>query len=157
MSLDQAQLFKRLHILTMHDLQDFMRPTTPINDALRILDVAATTRHIIANIQFEDFWQAEDEGGIFLSNLVIRLSPDALAANFDLNDGMNSLQWHFLFPNPNDIPIEIKPKTFGDYLSHLVRVDIEDINEIDIEQACAFLNCAFDFESQQTPPPRMTD
>jgi len=65
MSMDQAQLFKRLHMLTMYELQDFMRLSTPIVDALRRFDLAASTRHIIGNIQFEDLWQADDDNGIF--------------------------------------------------------------------------------------------
>ena len=157
MSMDQAQLFKRLHMLTMYELQDFMQLSMPIVDALRRFDLAASTRHIIGNIQFEDLWQADDDNGIFLIHLEFKLSPDALAANLDFNADMNSLQWHFVFPKPEDIEAELKPQTFGDYLDQLVRVDIEDINDIDIEQACTFLDLVFDFEPHQTPPPRLND
>jgi hypothetical protein len=155
--MDRAQLFKRLHTLTIHELKEFMQPSTPIRDSFRRFDLAAATRHIIGNIQFEDLWLADDGNGIFLVHIEFRLSPDALAANLEFNTDMNGLQWHFVFPKPEDIEAELKPQTFGDYLDQLVRVDIEDINDIDIDQACTFLELVFDFEPYKTPPPKLND
>ena len=105
-------------------------------------------------MQLEDVWQEKhSESGKFELHLDFKLSPDALASNIGLNSDMNTLEWHFVLPKLEDITKESVPVDFTSYLAQMLRVDIMDIEQIDIEQACAFLEGAFDFTPFKNLPP----
>lgn len=143
---DQPQLFKRLYDMSMDEIDAFIKPDEPIGNALLKLDLAARTRHIIGAIQFEDIWQSKPEGSAtFNIYLSLRLSPMTLASCLDLNQDMNSLEWHFVLPKYQDIPDDEKPVNFEDYLNKMKNVEILDIEEYDIAHACEFLESAYDF------------
>lgn len=118
--LEQAQLFKRLHDMTLDDLYQFIKPTESIQQALFKLDMAARTRHVIHAVQIEDMWQLMPEGSdTFNIYLCMKLSSMTLESCLDLNDGMNSLEWRFVLPKYQDIPADQKPANFGDYLGKM--------------------------------------
>ena len=70
---------------------------------------------------------------------------------------MNTLEWHLVLPKIEDITEESVPEDFDSYLGHMLRVDIMDIEQIDIDQACAFLESAFDFMPFKNLPPSLDD
>ena len=47
---------------------------------------------------------------------------------------------------------ETKPKCFGEYLTHVQTLQILEIDSIDIDQACEFLDKAYDFTPHKTNP-----
>jgi hypothetical protein len=152
--MEQAQLFKRLFDMTMFELKSFIKPSESIASSLYKLDMAGRIRHIIGTVQLEDVWQEKhSESGKFELHLDFKLSPDALASNIGLNSDMNTLEWHFVLPKLEDITKESVPVDFANYLDQMLRVDIMGIDQIDIEQACAFLECAFDFMPFRNSPP----
>jgi hypothetical protein len=152
--MEQAQLFKRLFDMTMFELKSFIKPSEAIASSLYKLDMAGRVRHIIGTVQLEDVWQEKhSESGKFELHLDFKLSPDALSSHVGLNPDMNTLEWQFVLPKIEDIPQESVPKDFESYLEQMLRVDIMDIDQIDIEQACAFLECAFDFMPFRNSPP----
>jgi len=151
--MEQAQLFKRLHDMTLDDLYQFIKPTESIAQALFKLDMAARTRHVIHAVQIEDMWQSMPKGGdTFNIYLCMKLSSMTLESCIDLNDGMNSLEWRFVLPKYQDIPNDQKPSTFGDYLGKIKNVEILDIEECDIDHACDFLDSAYDFTPHRNKP-----
>jgi len=153
--MDKAQLFKRLHDMTMDDLTSFIKPSESIQQALFKLDLGARTRHIIDAIQLEDMWQSMPEGSdTFNIYLSIKLSPMTLASCIDLNHDMNSLEWRFVLPKYSDIPEDQKPARFGDYLEKTKNVEILDIENYDIEKSCQFLDMAYDFSPHQNQQSR---
>ncbi len=156
--MEQAQLFKRLYDMTMFELKSFIKPSESIAKSLYKLDIAGRVRHIIGTVQLEDVWQElNSESNKFELHLDFKLSPDALAANIGLNSDMNTLEWHFVLPKIEDIAKESTPEDFDSYLGHMLRVDIMDIEQIDIDQACAFLESAFDFMPFKNLPPCLDD
>ncbi len=156
--MDQAQLFKRLYHMTMFELKSFINPSESISMSLYELNLAGRIRHIIGTVQLEDVWQElNSESNKFELHLNFKLSPDALASNIGLNSDMNTLEWHLVLPKIEDIAKETAPEDFYSYLDHMLRVDIMDIEQIDIDQACAFLECAFDFMPLKNPPPSLDD
>jgi hypothetical protein len=151
--LEQAQLFKRLHDMSIDDITSFIKPTEGIKQSLFKLDVAARTRHIIHAIQIEDMWQSKPEGSdTFNLYLCMKLSPMTLESCIDLNHDMNSLEWRFVLPKYQDIPDNQKPTNFGDYLEKTKNVEILDIEEFDIDRACDFLDSAYDFTPHRNKP-----
>jgi hypothetical protein len=154
--MEQAQLFKRLHAMALDELKDFLDFGEPVSQAIYKLDVAARTRQILNSIQLEDMWQELDENTqLFNLYLSMRLSPESLSGCLDFREDMNSLEWRFVFPKINDIPEDQRPTCYGDFLAKLLRVDIIDIQEYDIEIACEFLDLVYDFTPLKNPPPRI--
>ena len=124
-----------------------------IQKTLYKLDMAARTRHIIDAIQIEDLFQSRSEDGVnFALFLSMRLSPMTLKSCLDLNQDMNGLQWQLVFPKYEDIAADTKPKCFGEYLTHFQTLQILEIDSIDIDQACEFLDKAYDFTPHKTKP-----
>ena len=143
--MEQDQLFKRLLSISLVDLAKFIKFDEHISAALLRLDLAARTRHIIQTIQFDDMWQALPENSnaykIYLS---MRLSPDTLCSFLDSEEEMHCLEWRLVMPNYADISEDRKPNCFGEYLTS-ARLEIVDIDQYDIAEACRFLDKAYDF------------
>ena len=151
--MDKAQLFKRLYDMSMAELGLLVDHDETIQKSLYKLDMAARTRHIIEAVQIEDMFQSLGEDGVtFDLFLSMRLSPMTLKSCLDLNQDMNSLQWQFVFPKYDDIAADIQPKCFGEYLTHVQTLQILEIDSIDIDQACEFLDKAYDFTPHKTKP-----
>lgn len=152
--MEKAQLFKRLHAVTMDELNRFINPQEELSVSLRKLDLAARTRYIISAIQLEDMWQSlNEESKTFDIYLSMKLSPDTLCSCLDFDEDMNSLEWRLVFPKLSDIEDELKPKCFGDYLAMTKKMEIMDIDEYDIDFCCSYLDRAYDFsnhKNQQT-------
>ena len=144
--MEQAQLFKHLYHMSMDEINLFIDSDEPIEKALYKLDMAARKRHIIHAVQLEDLWRALDEHAktydLYLS---MRLASMTLQSCYHLNHDMNSLEWRFVFPAIKEISHDVRPKTFGEYLALNKNVQIIDIEQYDIDIACAFLDKAYDF------------
>ena len=151
--MDKAQLFKRLYDLSMDELGLLVDHDETIQKSLYKLDMAARTRHIIEAVQIEDMFQSLGEDGVtFDLFLSMRLSPMTLKSCLDLNQDMNSLHWQFVFPKYDDIAFDAKPKCFGEYLTHVQTLQILEIDSIDIDHACEFLDKAYDFAPHKNKP-----
>ena len=151
--MDKAQLFKRLYDMSMDELGLLVDHDETIQKSLYKLDMAARTRHIIEAVQIEDMFQSLGEDGVtFELFLSMRLSPMTLKSCLDLNQDMNSLHWQFVFPKYDDIADDTKPQCFGEYLTHVQTLQILEIDSIDIDQACEFLDKAYDFTPHKTKP-----
>jgi len=151
--MDKAQLFKRLYDMSMDELGLLVDHDETIQKSLYKLDMAARTRHIIEAVQIEDMFQSLGEDGVtFDLFLSMRLSPMTLKSCLDLNQDMNSLHWQFVFPKYDDIAADTKPSCFGEYLTHVQTLQILEIDSIDIDQACEFLDKAYDFTPHKARP-----
>ena len=151
--MEPSQLFKRLYSMTINDLATFIDFEEKVDVALMKLDLAARTRHIIEAIQLEDMWQSlHNESNLYKIYLSVRLSPMTLCSVLDSEQEMNSLEWHIIFPKYSDIKEGQKPKCFGEYMAKMNQMDIIDINEYDIDEACLFLDRAYDFSSLVDQP-----
>ena len=143
--MEQDQLFKRLLSISLVDLAKFIKFDEHISAALLRLDLAARTRHIIQTIQFDDMWQALPENSnAYKIYLPMRLSPATLCSFLDSEEEMHCLEWRLVMPNYADISEDRKPSCFGEYLT-MARLEIVDIDQYDIEEACRFLDKAYDF------------
>jgi hypothetical protein len=151
--MEPSQLFKRLYSMTINDLATFIDFEEKVDVALMKLDLAARTRHIIEAIQLEDMWQSlHKESNLYKIYLSVRLSPMTLCSVLDSEQEMNSLEWRIIFPKYSDIEEGQKPKCFGEYMEKMNKMDIIDINEYDIDEACLFLDKAYDFSSLVDQP-----
>lgn len=143
--MEQDQLFKRLLSITLGDLAIFTNFDEQINDAILRLDLAARTRHIIQTVQLEDMWQAlpanSNNYKIYLS---MRLAPLTLCSVLDSEEEMHCLEWRLLIPKYEDITENLRPSCFGEYIT-MGQLEIMDIDQYDIEEACRFLDKAYDF------------
>ena len=153
--MDQPQLFKRLFALTSNDLSSFIKDDEAIEPALFKLDLAARSRHILNFVQLEDMWQqAEKENDdLFELYLKMKLAPTTLASCWQLIDDMNNLTWHLVLPKCGDNQ-KVKVDNFGQFRALGKRLEILDIDNIDIENACTFLDTAYDFTDQAVRPPK---
>jgi hypothetical protein len=154
--MEQVQLFKRLLAITEDQISAFIKHDEEVGKALRKLDLAARTRHIIDAIQFEDMWQElNEESQTFNIHLAMRLSPQTLCSCLDFEEEMNCLEWRLVLPKYADIKDDEKPSCVGDYLAMMRQLDIVDVNEYDIEKTCAYLDQVYDFsaikQNQQMP------
>jgi hypothetical protein len=151
--MEKAQLFKRLLAMTYDELAMFIKFDEPVDIATMKLDLAARTRHIIQAVQFEDMWQSLPENSptykIYLS---MRLAPMTLCSVLDNEQEMHCLEWRLVMPNYADIAEDDKPSCFGEYLQHMDRVEIVDIDDYDIGEACDFLDKAYDFSRLSDSP-----
>lgn len=144
--MEKAQLFKRLHDMTMDELHQFIKPQEEVSASLRRLDLAARTRHIIHAIQLEDMWQSlNEESSTYDIYLAMRLSPETLCSCLDFDQDMNSLEWRLVMPKWADIKDDLKPECFGDYIAMTKKMEIMDIEEYDIDLTCSYLDRAYDF------------
>jgi hypothetical protein len=102
--MEQVQLFKRLLAITEDEISAFIKHDEEVGKALRKLDLAARTRHIIDAIQFEDMWQElNEESKTFNIHLAMRLSPKTLCSCLDFEVEMNCLEWRLVLPKFSDI------------------------------------------------------
>ena len=146
--MEKAQLFKRLLAMTHDDLALFIKFHEPVDVAIMKLDLAARTRHIIQAVQFEDMWQSLPENSpTYKIYLAMRLAPMTLCAVLDNEQEMHCLEWRLVMPKYADIAEDQKPSCFGEYLQHIDQVEIVDIDEYDIWEACDFLDRAYDFSA----------
>ena len=58
---------------------------------------------------------------------------------------MYCLEWRLVIPNYDDIAEDQKPSCFGAYPKLMDRMEIVNIDEYDIGEACDFLDRAYDF------------
>lgn len=144
-----TQLFKRIHTLTLEELSLIVKYDEDVHAGILRLKILSQVRHIVDFIQLEDMWQqriSEDANDCDYF-LQMKLSPKALGSAFELNKNMNALEWQFVLPKYESIQDAIKPETFGDYISLLKQVNINDIAvEYTIEDACIFLDAIYDFQ-----------
>jgi hypothetical protein len=146
--MEKAQLFKRLLAMTHDDLAMFIKFDEPVDIALMKLDLAARTRHIIQAVQFEDMWQSLPENSpTYKIYLAMRLAPMTLCAVLDNEQEMHCLEWRLVIPKYDDIAEDQKPSCFGEYLQHMDRIEIVNIDEYAIGEACDFLDRAYDFSA----------
>jgi hypothetical protein len=152
----QVQLFKRLLAITEDEISAFIKHDEEVGKALRKLDLAARTRHIIHAVQLEDMWQQlNKETQTFDIHLAMRLSPQTLCSCLDFEEEMNCLEWRLVLPKYSEIAADSKPICIGDYLAMMKHIDIVDVNEYDIEKTCTYLDHVYDFtlhkQNQQMP------
>lgn len=146
--MEKAQLFKRLFAMTQDDLASFIKFDESINVAIMKLDLAARTRHIIKSVQFEDMWQSLPENSpTYKIHISMRLAPMTLCSVLDNDQEMNCLEWRLVMPKYADIDEDQKPNCFGEYLKLMDRMEIVNIDEYDIWEACNFLDRAYDFST----------
>ncbi len=143
--MEKAQLFKRLFAISLGDLAIFTKFDEQINDAVLRLDLAARTRHIIQTVQLEDMWQSlHEESDTYKIYLSMRLAPMTLCSVLDSEEEMHCLEWRLLVPKYEDITENLRPSCFGEYIT-MGQLEIVDIDQYDIEEACRFLDKAYDF------------
>jgi hypothetical protein len=153
----KKQLFKRLYAISLGDLAIFSKFDEQISTALLRLDLAARTRHIIQTVQLEDTWQSfHHKSNAYRIYLSMRLSPMTLCSVLDSKESMNCLEWQLLIPKYEDIAEDLRPRCFGEYLQLADRLEIVDIENYDIAEACRFLDKAYDFSWQTDRPGHTT-
>ncbi len=151
--MEKAQLFKRLLAMTHDDLAMFIKFDEPVDVAIMKLDLAARTRHIIQAVQFEDMWQSLPENSpTYKVYLAMRLAPMTLCAVLDNDQEMHCLEWRLVIPKYDDIADDQKPNCFGEYLKLMDRMEIVNIDEYDIGEACDFLDKSYDFSKLADSP-----
>jgi hypothetical protein len=64
----------------------------------------------------------------------------------------NSLEWQLVIPRTTALETINQPTCFGEYLQSASQIDIADIEDYDIEEACEFLDKAYDFSWQRQAP-----
>ncbi len=144
--MEKAQLFKRLLAMTQDDLSVLINFDEPVDVAIMKMDLAARTRHIIQAVQFEDMWQSLPENSpTYKIYLAMRLAPMTLCAVLDNEQEMHCLEWRLVIPKYDDIAEDQKPSCFGEYLHRMDRIEVVNVDEYAIEEACDFLDRAYDF------------
>ena len=143
--MEKDQLFKRLFAISLGDLTIFTKFDEQINNAVLRLDLAARTRHIIQTVQLEDMWQSlHEESDTYKIYLSMRLAPMTLCSVLDVDEEMHCLEWRLVIPKYEDITENLRPSCFGEYIA-MGQLEIVDIDQFDIEEACRFLDKAYDF------------
>jgi hypothetical protein len=71
--------------------------------------------------------------------------PVTLCSVLDNQQEMHCLEWRLVMPKYIDIAEDDKPSCFGEYLKLMDRLEIVNIDEYDIGEACDFLDKAYDF------------
>ena len=148
--MEQAQLFKRLLAITEDELVFFLDLVDGVSDALKKLDLAARTRHIIDAVQFEDMWQQlDEESQTFNLHIAMRLSPKTLWGCLESDVELNCLEWRLVLPKYADIPVQSKPRCTAEYLAMMKQLEVVDIERYDVEKTCAYLDQVYDFTIHQ--------
>ena len=140
------ELSKRLFEMTMDDLNHFIPFEESVSTGIMKLDLAAKTRRVVHAVQLEDMWQAfNDTAQQFTVYLSLKLSPMTLCSVLNADQELNGLEWQLLIPRFDSFEEDYRPTCFGEYLREASQLDITDIDDYDIEEACQFLDKAYDF------------
>lgn len=151
--MNQIELGKRLFEMTIDDLNQLI----PFNDSVATgiikLDIAARTRQVIHAVQLEDMWQAfNDDVQQFTIYLSVKLSSMTLCSVLNADQELNGLEWQLVIRRYDSFGDANQPTCFGEYLQSASQIDITDVEDYDIEEACRFLDKAYDFSWQRQAP-----
>ena len=151
--MNQIELGKRLFEMTIDDLNQLI----PFNDSVATgiikLDIAARTRQVIHAVQLEDMWQAfNDDVQQFTIYLSVKLSSMTLCSVLNADQQLNGLEWQLVIRRYDSFGDANQPTCFGEYLQSASQIDITDVEDYDIEEACRFLDKAYDFSWQRQAP-----
>ena len=151
--MDIDELSKRLFEMTVDDLNQLIPFEDDASIGIMKLDLAAKTRRVVHAVQLEDMWQAfNDTAQQFTIYLSLKLSPMTLCSVLNTDQELNSLEWQLVIPRLDSIQEDYRPSCFGEYLREATQVDISDIEDYDIEEACQFLDKAYDFSWMRDRP-----
>lgn len=147
------ELSKRLFEMTVDDLNQLIPFEDDVSTGIMKLDLAAKTRRVVHAVQLEDMWQAfNDTAQQFTIYLSLKLSPMTLCSVLNTDQELNGLAWQLIIPRLDSIQEDYRPSCFGEYLREATQVDISDIEDYDIEEACQFLDKAYDFSWMRDLP-----
>lgn len=147
------ELSKRLFEMTVDDLNQLIPFEDDVSTGIMKLDLAAKTRQVVHAVQLEDMWQAfNDTAQQFTIYLSLKLSPMTLCSVLNTDQELNGLEWQLIIPRLDSIQEDYRPSCFGEYLREATQVDISDIEDYDIEEACQFLDKAYDFSWMRDLP-----
>ena len=147
------ELSKRLFEMTVDDLNQLIPFEDDVSTGIMKLDLAAKTRQVVHAVQLEDMWQAfNDTAQQFTIYLSLKLSPMTLCSVLNIDQELNDLEWQLVIPRLDSIQEDYRPSCFGEYLREATQVDISDIEDYDIEEACQFLDKAYDFSWMRDRP-----
>ena len=147
------ELSKRLFEMTVDDLNQLIAFEDDVAIGIMKLDLAAKTRRIIHAVQLEDMWQAfNDTVQQFTIYLSVKLSPMTLCSVLNADQELNGLEWQLVIPRLDSIEEDYRPTCFGEYLREASQIDIVDVEDFDIEEACQFLDKAYDFSWMRDRP-----
>lgn len=147
------ELSKRLFEMTVDDLNQLIPFEDDVSTGIMKLDLAAKTRQVVHAVQLEDMWQAfNDTAQQFTIYLSLKLSPMTLCSVLNTDQELNGLAWQLIIPRLDSIQEDYRPSCFGEYLREATQVDISDIEDYDIEEACQFLDKAYDFSWMRDLP-----
>ena len=147
------ELSKRLFEMTVDDLNQLIPFEDDVSTGIMKLDLAAKTRQVVHAVQLEDMWQAfNDTAQQFTIYLSLKLSPMTLCSVLNIDQELNDLEWQLVIPRLDSIQEDYRPSCFGEYLREATQVDISDIEDYDIEEACQFLDKAYDFSWMRDLP-----
>ena len=151
--MDIDELSKRLFEMTVDDLNQLIPFEDDVSTGIMKLDLAAKTRQVVHAVQLEDMWQAfNDTAQQFTIYLSLKLSPMTLCSVLNTDEELNGLEWQLVIPRLDSIQEDYRPSCFGEYLREATQVDISDIEDYDIEEACQFLDKAYDFSWMRDLP-----
>jgi hypothetical protein len=151
--MDIDELSKRLFEMTVDDLNQLIPFEDDVSTGIMKLDLAAKTRQVVHAVQLEDMWQAfNDTAQQFTIYLSLKLSPMTLCSVLNTDQELNGLEWQLVIPRLDSIQEDYRPSCFGEYLREATQVDISDIEDYDIEEACQFLDKAYDFSWMRDRP-----
>ena len=151
--MDIDELSKRLFEMTVDDLNQLIPFEDDVSTGIMKLDLAAKTRRVVHAVQLEDMWQAfNDTAQQFTIYLSLKLSPMTLCSVLNTDQELNGLEWQLVIPRLDSIQEDYRPSCFGEYLREATQVDISDIEDYDIEEACQFLDKAYDFSWMRDLP-----
>ena len=151
--MDIDELSKRLFEMTVDDLNQLIPYEDDVSTGMMKLDLAAKTRQVVHAVQLEDMWQAfNDTAQQFTIYLSLKLSPMTLCSVLNTDQELNGLEWQLVIPRLDSIQEDYRPSCFGEYLREATQVDISDIEDYDIEEACQFLDKAYDFSWMRDLP-----
>jgi len=144
--MDNDELGKRLFEMTMEDLNHLIPFEDSISTGIMKLDLAAKTRQVVHAVQLEDMWQGFNEDAQqFTIYLSLKLSSMTLCSVLNADQELNGLEWQLVIPRFDSFDEDSQPSCFGEYLQAASQIDITDIEDYDIDEACRFLDKAYDF------------
>ena len=151
--MNQIELGKRLFEMTIDDLNQLIPFNDSVATGIMKLDIAARTRQVIHAVQLEDMWQAfNDDVQQFTIYLSVKLSSMTLCSVQNADQELNSLEWQLVIPRYDSFGDDNQPTCFGQYLQSASQIYIADIEDYEIEEACQFLDKAYDFSWQRQAP-----
>ena len=147
------ELGKRLFEMTIDDLRQLIPFDDSVSTGIMKLDLAAKTRQVVHAVQLEDMWQAfNHDVQQFTIYLSLKLSSMTLCSVLNTDQELNGLEWQLVIPRYDSFENDNQPTCFGEYLQSTRQIDITDIEDYDITEACQFLDKAYDFSWQRRAP-----